>query len=197
MPSHKMEKAFELFDDYNKQDPNTVTHEGEDWPAEYFYAIQLHKWVTRLEPAAGEDLLLASRCQHIGRWKIPRSEYPAGKAGYFSWRTNLAKFHAETAGRLLTEAGYQENEIERVKHILLKEDLRKDEVVQAMENGLCLVFLEFQYQDFISKHDDKMVIRILQKTWRKMTEPGRKAALSLTYDGRGKELLQVALEGKN
>ena len=193
MSTERTEKALELFDAYNKKDPNFITWDGIAYPAEYFYAMQLYGWVKKLESQAGEDLLLASRCQHIGRWKIPRNQYPSGKAGYYKWRNDLAKFHADTAGILLAEAGYQEEEIRTVQHILLKENLRKDEVVQVMENALCLVFLQFQYEDFITKHDDQMVIRILKKTWRKMTGPGKEAALSLDFREKGKSLLTVAL----
>jgi hypothetical protein len=193
MSIERTEKALELFDAYNKQDPNFITWDGIAYPAEYFYALQLYGWVKKLEPQAGEDLLLASRCQHIGRWKIPRNQYPPGKAGYYKWRTDLAKFHADTAGRLLAEAGYHEEEIKAVQHIVLKEDLRKDTVVQVMENALCLVFLQFQYADFITKHDDQMVIRILKKTWIKITRPGKEAALSLDFREKGKELLMIAL----
>ena len=193
MSTERIEKAFELFDAYNKQDPNFITWDGIAYPAEYFYALQLYGWVKKLEPQAGGDLLLASRCQHIGRWKIPRSQYPPGKTGYYKWRNDLAKFHADTAGQLLSEAGYSEEEINAVRHILLKENLRKDEVVQVMENALCLVFLQFQYEDFITKHDDQMVIRILQKTWRKMTGSGKEAALSLDFGEKGKALLLMAL----
>ena len=193
MNIESIEKAMELFDAYNKQDPNFITWDGIAYPAEYFYALQLYGWVKKLEPQAGEDLLLASRCQHIGRWKIPRNQYPAGKAGYYKWRNDLAKLHADTAGLLLSEAGYREEEIKAVQHILLKENLRNDAVVQVMENALCLVFLQFQYEEFIAKHDDQMVIRILQKTWRKMTGPGREAALSLDFGEKGKKLLMMAL----
>ncbi len=190
---NKLDKAFELFDNYNKQDPHIIKWNEVEYPAEYFYALQLYEWIKKLEPNASETLSLASRSQHIGRWKIPRDKYPKGKAGYYKWRTELAKFHANTAGDLMHEAGYGNDEIKAVQHIILKESLRRDEEVQAMENALCLVFLEFQYEDFITKHDDEMVIRILRKTWNKMSEPGRKAALSLTFNGRGKGLLMQAL----
>ena len=190
---NKLNKAFELFDNYNKQDPHVVTWEGVTYPAEYFYALQLYNWVKKLKPDASEALQLASRAQHIGRWKIARDEYPKGKAGYFKWRTELAKFHAATACELMLEAGYDEEETKPIQHIILKENLKLDDEVQTMENALCLVFLEFQYEDFIKKHDDDMVIRILRKTWKKMSEPGGGAALSLNFNGRAKELLEKAL----
>jgi hypothetical protein len=185
--------AFELFDAYNKQDPNQLVWNGETYPAEYFYALQLHSWVRKLEPGASEILLLASRAQHIGRWKTPRDKYPAGKAGYLTWRKDLAKFHSQTAGELMLQAGFGEHEINGVRHIILKENLKFNHEVQVMENALCLVFLEFQYDDFILKHDDEKVIRILKKSWLKMTEPGREAALGLNYSHRGKELIVKAI----
>ncbi len=191
---NKLDKAFKLFDEYNKQDSHIITRNGIDHPAEYFYALQLYNWVKKLDPNASETLLLASRAQHIGRWKIPRDTYPQGKAGYYKWRTELAKFHAEVVNELMQQAGYNEETIKKVRHIILKEDLRKDEEVQAMENALCLVFLEFQYEDFIKKHDDESVIRILRKTWNKMTEQGRIAALSLDYSDRGKKLIMQAID---
>jgi hypothetical protein len=188
-----LNKAFELFDAYNKTDPNVIIWQGVEYPAEYFYALQLYNWVKNLHPNAGDTLLLASRSQHIGRWKIARNEYPEGKAGYYKWRTELAKFHAATVHELMLEAGYNEEETKPVQHIILKENLKADDEVQVMENALCLVFLQFQYDDFVSKHDDEMLIRILRKTWKKMNEPGRNAALSLTFNGRAKELLIKAL----
>ena len=190
---NRLEKAFELFDNYNKQDPRTINYNGNKHPYEYFYALQLHDWVKKLEPNAGEALLLASRCQHIGRWEIPREQYPKGKAGYLTWRKELAKFHAAKAGELLQQAGYNDDEIKAVQHILLKEQLKFDKEVQVMEDALCLVFLQFQYDDFLQQHDEEKVIRILKKSWGKMNDAGRQAALQLQYSEKGKALLEKAL----
>jgi C4-dicarboxylate transporter len=60
---------------------------------------------------------------------------------------------------------------------------------------LCLVFLEFQFEEFISKHNDEKVMRILQKSWKKMSEPGRDAALTLSFSPKGRALLTRALGG--
>ena len=188
---NKLEKAFKLFDDYNKQDPHTLVWQSKEYPAEYFYALQLYNWVTKLDPGASEALLLASRCQHLGRWKTPRAMYPSGKAGYLRWRSDLAKFHASEAENLLQEAGYGQQEIQDVQHIILKENLKADQDVQTMENALCLVFLEFQLEDFIKRHDDEKLIRIIQKSWKKMSEPGRVAARSLAYSPKARTLIDV------
>jgi len=188
-----LEKAFKLFDEYNQQDPVQLIIDGKSYPSEYFYAQQVYKWINRLEPEPDEALLLASRCQHIGRWEISRLQYPAGKAGYLKWRKELAQYHAEKAAELLAKAGYDSETINKVQQIVLKRDLKTNHNSQVMENALCLVFLEFQYDDFLKKYDDVKLIGILKKTWAKMSEPGRTAALTLPFSGRGKELIEKAL----
>jgi hypothetical protein len=190
---NRLDKALELFDTYNQQDPNTITWEGIDYPAEYFYALRLYEWVKKLDGDASEPLILASRCQHIGRWKIPRSEYPMNKPGYFKWRTDLARFHAETAAQLMYEAGYDDGYVKAVQHILLKENIKGDHDVQVIEDALCIVFLEYQYEEFRLLHDQEKVKRIIRKSWSKMSEAGRKRALALHYSEEGKMLIESAL----
>lgn len=190
----KMEQAFDLFDTYNQQDPSEVIWNGQHYPSEYFYAIKLYEWVKRLDPEASEPLLLASRCQHIGRWEIARKAYPEGRVGYLKWRNDLSKLHAQKATEILQLLGYEKGMIDRVNEIILKKRLKSDTDVQTMENALCLVFLEFQYDDFIKKHSAEKMIGILQKTWAKMSAPGRQAAASLTHSEAGKNLLNKALE---
>jgi hypothetical protein len=193
MNTNKFERAIEAFDSYNNNDPKKIIWEGTEYAQEHFFALNVFKWVTKLDSKASEALLLASRCQHIGRWEVPRNTYPEGKAGYLNWRTNLAKYHAEKASQILTNIGYGEELIKDVQRILLKQNLKTDPEVQIMENALCLVFLQFEYDEFITRHDDAKVIRILQKTWGKMTDPGRNAALTLSFSKRGTELIQQAL----
>jgi hypothetical protein len=189
----KLQIAFDLFDRYNQQDPNMVIWDAHTYPAEYFYALELYKWVVKLDHTPSEQLLLASRSQHIGRWEIPRSDYPAGKTGYLNWRSDLGKYHAEKAGELMAEAGYEEDFIADVKRIILKQKIKLDAEVQTMENALCLVFLEFQFEDFHQKHDEEKLIHILRKTWKKMSESGQKAALTLHFSDASKALIGKAL----
>lgn len=193
MNAKKIERAFELFDTYNSNDPKQYLWDGNTYPQELFFAKKVHNWVKELDPDASEALLLASRCQHIGRWEIPRDTYPDGKAGYLNWRSNLAKFHAEKAAQILIEVGYDSETISQVRHIMLKQQLKIDQEVQTMENALCLVFLQYEFDDFIKKHDDQKLIRILQKSWAKMTAPGRNAALALNFSEKGLELIKEAL----
>ena len=191
----KLEEAFILFDEYNKQSPELVTWNGENYPSEYFYALKLYEWVKKLEVNASESLLLASRSQHIGRWEIARNSYPEGRVGYLKWRSELSKFHAQKAAEILQSVGYEEDEIVRVKEIIQKQKIKSDPEVQTMENALCLVFLQYQYDDLIAKTGEEKMIDILKKTWAKMSDPGREMALSLQYSEEGMRLIKIALLG--
>lgn len=190
----KSKQAFELFDAYNSKDPNVFEWESKSYPQEYFFALQLHKWVKVLNPNAAETLLLASRCQHIGRWEKPRNTYPDGKVGYLNWRKELGKYHAQVATDILLKVGYDNAVIERVQQIVLKQKIKVDADVQTMENALCLVFLEFQYENFFPQHADDKVIEIIRKSLLKMDAAGHAYALKLNYSAKGLELIKEALK---
>lgn len=190
----KLEIAFKKFDEYNLRDPNQMEWEGISYAREFFLAIKLYEWVKKIAPDASEELLLASRSQHIGRWEIPRSSYPLGRDAYLKWRKDLAHNHAKTAGELLTESGYAEEQINRVQQIILKKKIKADQEVQVMENALCLVFLQFQYEDFYPLHEPEKVITILRKSLLKMDQTGHQFALSLNYSNQGLAYIQEAIK---
>lgn len=192
---NKLDAAIELFDAYNKQDPRTFVYGGSSYPQEYFFAIKLYDWVLKLDADASEELRLASRSQHIGRWEIPRDSYPEGREPYLKWRKNLALHHAHIASALMQEAGYGDEQIDRVKQIVLKQRIKVDAEVQTIENALCLVFLEFQYEEFCKKHahDPDKIVNILRKSLLKMDAHGHSFALNLPYSDNGLQLIKAAL----
>ena len=192
----KLAAAFQLFDEYNRQDPRTFEWEGASYPQEYFFAVKLHEWVLKLDPDASEELLLASRSQHIGRWEIPRESYPDGRDAYLKWRKDLAHHHAAVAASLMQQAGYDTEETDRVSQVILKKRIKVDADVQTMENALCLVFLEFQYEDFRKKYenDTEKMVNILYKSLLKMDAHGHAFALKLSYTPGGLELVKQALQ---
>lgn len=190
---NRLSLAFESFDAYNKQDPNTYTWEGKIYPQEYFLALKLHETIVHLDPQASEELLLASRSQHIGRWEIPRDQYPDGRTGYLEWRRTLANYHADKASAILEEIGYDSSFIERVQQLILKKKIKVDPEVQTLENALCLVFLQYQYEDFFPKYSAEKIVNILRKSLLKMDEKGRAEALKLHYSDQGLQYIQEAL----
>ncbi len=186
--------ATALFDAYNQRDPNLIFQNGTRIAQEYFHALKRTEWVKILEPEASEYLLLAAHCQHIGRWAISRTSYPSGRMGYLKWRSDLGKYHAMITSEILTEVGYSDQEIENVTEIVLKHKLKQNKEVQIIEDALCLVFLQYQYNDLIENHSDEKMIIILRKTWAKMSPLGRDFAIRLSLSPKGRDLIERALK---
>ncbi len=191
--SHGFEKAISEFDRLNAQDPKKREVNGEQIPYEVFFANCMTKWVSKLDPDASEVVRLAARCQHLCRWEIPRKRYPEGRVGYLTWRKDLKRFHADKSAEVLIEVGYDDSMVERVRAINLKQGLGKDPEVQVIEDALCLVFLEEQFDDLIAKTEEAKMISIIQKTWKKMSEQAQQEALRLNLSEEGARMVKLAL----
>ena len=190
-----VDRAFELFDAANANDPNQIEVKDGAQPKELVFAKRLTESVLALDPNASEALLLASRCQHICRWEVPRSTEPMGRAGYLKWRAGLKKFHAAKSAEILSEVGYPDEMINRVQELNLKKNLKSDSECQTIEDALCLVFLQHQFDALIEGTDPEKMVKIVQKTWAKMSEQGHRAALKLTYSPEAQAVLADSLPG--
>ncbi len=193
MNINKLQQAFEAFDRENAQDPHQEIWEKTSYPRELLYAERLTDWVKKLNPEASEALLLASRCQHLKRWEIPRTNFEEGRIGYLKWRKFLYQYHADEAEKILQEVGYDVETIEKVKSINLKKNL-KDPDTQIIEDALCLVFLEYQFADFVKKTAPEKIPGIIQKTWAKMSEKAKTFALQLPFPPAELDLIQNSLK---
>jgi hypothetical protein len=103
------------------------------------------------------------------------------KSGYLSWRTQLYHFHAETAGAIMASSGYDKVTISCVKSIVSKKNLKSDVETQLMEDIVALVFLEHYLLAFVAQHpeyDEDKWLRILRKTWKKMSSHAHEFARS-------------------
>ncbi|MDB6031440.1 MAG: hypothetical protein JWM16_1778 [Verrucomicrobiales bacterium] len=193
---NRFDQAITRFDEENAKDPNIEIADGQPRPRELLYAIRLTNWVERLTPNASEELLLAARCQHLCRWMIPRTQYEMTKPGYLKWRNDLKKFHAAKSGEILTAVGYPDETIQKVQALNLKKNFPGDPESRILEDALCLVFLQYQLTDLAARTEEDKVVNALQKSWNKMSEPGRAAALALDHTPVEKALLQKALQPK-
>ena len=191
----KLTKAFQLFDEANGKDPNTEEFSGRTYPKELLYAIRMTEKLNDFAPNASEALQLTARCQHICRWEIPRESYDMDRAGYLHWRQDLKNFHAHKATAILQDVTYSQDTIAKVVFLLEKKKLKKNEDTQTLEDVICLVFLQYYFEDFAKKHPEEKIIDILQKTWRKMSEKGRDAALQLPLSKVAHDLIAKALNG--
>jgi hypothetical protein len=147
----------------------------------------------RLDSEASEALRLAARCQHIRRWEVPRAQFPPDRAGYHRWKNHLKQFHAEVAGAILRECGYEEEMTARVRALNLKTQFPHDPDSQTMEDALCLMFLEFQFTGLAEKAEPAKVINALQKSWSKMSARARGFAAEIRLPDREQALLHAAL----
>jgi hypothetical protein len=175
------DRAIALIDAANAEDPNQEDAGGKPWPKELLYSHRMSEMLERYAPEADDAVRLAVRAQHVQRWKSARSDYPEGRQGYLQWRTGLYKFHAETAGRLLTEAGYDEAFVERVKQAVGKRALKVNQDTQLLEDVTDLVFIEHYMLAFAQKHpeyDEAKWLDIVRKTWKKMSARAQQFALS-------------------
>ncbi len=181
MTSNLYQAAVAAFDKANAEDPNKETFQGKEYPKELLYAQRMTEMQERYAPEASEAVKLACRAQHIRRWTSPRSDYPMDKKGYMLWRTNLYKFHADTAGRLMQEVGYDDEMVARVKAIVGKKELKTNAETQLMEDVVDLVFIEHYMLAFAQQKPDYTEdkwIPIIKKTWDKMSERAHEFALA-------------------
>jgi hypothetical protein len=190
----RFQAAIERFDAANAEDPSVEIHEGKPYPKELLYARRMSSALDRLELNAPEAVRLAVRAQHICRWKIPRGDFPKGRDGYRKWRTELARFHAATAARILRETGYDAPTIQRVGSLLQKQRLKADPDTQLLEDAVCLVFLEYYAAGFIREHDEPKLLNIFRRTWSKMSPRGQQAALQLELPPPVRVIVEKALE---
>ena len=195
--SDRFEKAITTFDAYNLNDPHQEDFEEKPVSRELLYAQRMSARLDEFYPAAPEYLKLAAHCQHIGRWEISRDGYTPDKKGYFQWRNALKAHHSQLAERILQSCRYDEETIEKVKFLLLKKELFTNPDTQALEDVVCLVFIEYYLEDFAAKHPPQKVVDILQKTLRKMSPRAIQEAGNIPVSERVKLLLHEALEVRN
>ena len=193
MSTENFEKALTEIDRFNSQDPRQKIVDGVAHPQELTYSKSLTEWVLKLDPQASEALRIAARGQHIGRWTVPRAEYPADRSGYLRWREDLKLFHAGKVAGILRDVGYEEDFIQRVTSMMLKNNIKEDTDAQTLEDALCLVFFETQFMDLMEKTTVDKMKTLVRKTWKKMGAKGREIALQMKLPLEEKHFLESAL----
>ncbi len=171
--SARKQAVLDAIDAANRQDPNF--EDGQ--PVELIYGQRMSAEMDRLFPDASDMLQIAARGQHVERWKLARSEYPEGRAGYLAWRKAQGVHHAEVVMGLMQQAGYDADDIEATGRMLRKQGIKRDDEVQALEDVICFVFLKWYFAPFAAKHSAEKIQSIVEKTARKMSAEGRARVL--------------------
>lgn len=168
-----LEQAFAMIDAANAADP--TQEDGQ--PAAQLYGQRMSAEMERLFPDAADPLKIAARGQHIERWTLKRKDFPEGRAGYLTWRSELAKHHARRVGEIMQEAGYSEDDAAAAGRMIRKEGIKRDADVQTLEDVICFVFLKWYFAPFAGTQDPDKLDRIVAKTARKMSAEGRARVL--------------------
>jgi len=193
MKPTRFETAIALIDKANSEDINSYEVAGLNYPKELLYSLRMTRKLLRFEPNASKALQIAARAQHICRWKIARNAYPMDRVGYLKWRETLKKMHADLTADILEQVGFDDQFTDRVKAIILKKLIKKNEESQTIEDIICLVFLDYYFEEFAAKHNDEKVIDILKKTWIKMSDKGHEAALKIPFSEKSLILVKQAI----
>lgn len=190
----RLARAIAAIDAANADDPNSLEVRGRVRPKELAHAELVSDWIEELLPDASEALRLAARAHHVRRWEIARGGYPTGRAGYHRWRKALQDHHAEVLRGILLECGYDEATIARTRALLHKQGLGRDPEVQALEDALCLVFVETQFADLAAKLSEEKLLDVTRKTLRKMSPAAIDRAMALPLEQASRALLERAAE---
>ena len=193
MTTTPFQNASTWIDAENAQDPNHEIYQSVSHPKELLYSNRMYERLMDFYPNAPEAVQIASKAQHICRWKVARESYPMDRVGYLKWREDLKKFHAKTTAVILEKAGYSEEFIARVSFLIEKKLLKKDAETQLLEDVICLVFLEYYLDAFVHKHDREKLKNIILKTWNKMSEKGHQEALKINFSTTNFQLIKEAL----
>lgn len=198
-----LKNVLSAIDEINSQDANITLFNGKEYPKELIYGQRMTSTLSKHWPQASELLQIAVRAQHIKRWHLKRNEFEQGKAGYYKWRIALGKFHGELAAKIMIEHGYSESLAEQTASIICKENLKDKKSSQlnsdsqTLEDVACLVFLEHYFDEFAAKYleqdNEAKIIRIVQLTWKKMSQDAHEIALTLTLPDHLSALVQKAL----
>ncbi|MFA3918223.1 DUF4202 domain-containing protein [Ruegeria hyattellae] len=167
-------RVIDAIDATNAKDPR----QDEGQPEALLYGQRMSEELARLVPDASEPLQIAARGQHVERWKLARSAYPEGRAGYLAWRRAQAEHHAELVCARMETEGYGPEDVDATGRMLRKQGIKRDAEVQALEDVICFVFLKWYFAPFAEKHTPEKIESIVQKTARKMSAEARARVLT-------------------
>jgi hypothetical protein len=184
--------ALAAIDTANAADPNVISVGGRYGPKELVHSELVSAWIPRLRPDPTDELVLAARAHHIRRWLSPRASYPEGRAGYLRWRRDLSLRQADDVAEIMEHAGYPSGTIDRVRAIVRKQHLAEDPDAQALEDAICLVFLETQLDDLADRLTPERMVDVLHKTMEKMSPAAIELVATIPLSEHGRSLLEAA-----
>lgn len=160
--------AFAAVDAANRLDPNHLVFDGIDWPLAELQGVRGTYWLKRLASAPSAALLVAVRAHHLRRWTVFRSDYPQGRAGYHQWKRAAKVVHGGALEELCGEH-LDPTLLARAMELVQRTGLGSDPDAQLVEDAVCLVFLETQFESLVDKIGREKVVDAVRKTAAKMS----------------------------
>jgi hypothetical protein len=188
--SPRYDAAVAAIDDANAADPTGVDVRGQRVALALVHGRLAVEWIEQLVDNPRETLLLAGRAHHLRRWEVPRDSYPVGRAGYLRWRRDQKARHATDVAAILETCGYETSEIEDVQRLIRRESV---DGAQAVEDAACLVFIETQLALLANRMDHDLLVEVIRKTARKMSNRGLELVASIPLGEAEHSLLSQAL----
>ena len=190
--SPRYDAAVAAIDAANADDPTVVEVRGQRVALALVHGQLAAEWIGKLVDEPDETLTLAARAHHLRRWELPRDSYPLGRAGYLRWRRDQKARHARDVAAILQSCGYETSEVEAVQRLIRRESV---DGAQAVEDAACLVFIETQLGSIAERMDHDLLIEVIRKTARKMSDRGLELVASIPLGDAEKSLLKQAFGG--
>jgi hypothetical protein len=190
--SPRYDAAVTAIDDANAADPTVVNVRGHHVALALVHGQLAAEWIEKLVDEPDETLTLAARAHHLRRWELRRDSYPLGRAGYLRWRRDQKVRHATDVAKILAECGYEQDAIEQVQRLIRRESI---DGAQAVEDAACLVFIETQLASMAERMDHDLLVEVIRKTARKMSDRGLELVASIPLGEAEQSLLKQAFGG--
>ena len=176
-------------DALNADDPTLFAGE----PLAQFQGKRATAWALGLSPDASIPVQVATRAHHLRRWEFPRADFPAGRPGYLRWRREAKRRHRSLVTDLLQAHLWNEADTDRVGDLIERKGLGSDPDTQLVEDAACLVFLETQFDEMLTRLGHDHLVSVVAKTLKKMSPEAIAAAGTIDLSSEAQMVLQDAV----
>lgn len=187
--SANLDALYRAIDAVNARDPNELDWHGASVPRSLLQGQRATTWLPKVTDAPSTALSIAARAHHLARWKIARSSYPDGRAGYLRWRKASKAASAELLAETLAPFGVAADVVSRAVDLVQRVGLGADPEAQAAEDVACLVFLETDYVALLKRLGNETTTTAVRKTLQKMSPAAIGLGVDATPIGPARDLL--------
>ncbi len=185
----ELDALYGAIDEVNSHDPNAIDWHGVSVARALLQGQRATVWLPKVAEAPSIALSVAARAHHLARWKIERSSYPDGRAGYLRWRKANKTASAELLATTLAPLDVAPDIVRRAVDLVQRIGLGTDPEAQAIEDVACLVFLETDYVALLQRLGATSTAGAVHKTLKKMSPAAIELGVEATPAGPARDLL--------